>query len=158
MKIKILCVGKIKEKFFNEALLEYKKRLSGYCKIEIIEVSDEKIKYENDSNKEIAMKKEGERLLAKIKDNDYLITLEIKGEKMSSENLANKINKLSIEGVSNIVFLIGGSYGINKEVRNRSNFSLSFSEMTFPHQLMRVVLLEQIYRTFKINKYEPYHK
>ena len=109
MKIKILCVGKIKEKFFNEALLEYKKRLSGYCKIEIIEVSDEKIKYENDSNKEIAMKKEGERLLAKIKDNDYLITLEIKGEKMSSENLANKINKLSIEGVSNIVFLIGGS-------------------------------------------------
>ncbi|KXB58905.1 23S rRNA (pseudouridine(1915)-N(3))-methyltransferase RlmH [Gemelliphila asaccharolytica] len=158
MKIKILCVGKIKEKFFNEALLEYKKRLSGYCKIEIIEVSDEKIKYENDSNKEIAMKKEGERLLAKIKDNDYLITLEIKGEKMSSENLANKINKLSIEGVSNIVFLIGGSYGINKEVRNRSNFSLSFSEMTFPHQLMRVVLLEQIYRTFKINKNEPYHK
>ncbi len=104
------------------------------------------------------MKKEGERLLAKIKDNDYLITLEIKGEKMSSENLANKINKLSIEGVSNIVFLIGGSYGINKEVRNRSNFSLSFSEMTFPHQLMRVVLLEQIYRTFKINKNEPYHK
>lgn len=158
MKIKILCVGKIKEKFFNEALLEYKKRLSGYCKIEIIEVSDEKIKYENDSNKQIAMKKEGERLLAKIKDNDYLITLEIKGEKMSSENLANKINKLSIEGVSNIVFLIGGSYGINKEVRNRSNFSLSFSEMTFPHQLMRVVLLEQIYRTFKINKNEPYHK
>ena len=158
MKIKILCVGKIKEKFFNEALLEYKKRLSGYCKIEIIEVSDEKIKYENDSNKEIAMKKEGDRLLAKIKDNDYLITLEIKGEKMSSENLANKINKLSIEGVSNIVFLIGGSYGINKEVRNRSNFSLSFSEMTFPHQLMRVVLLEQIYRTFKINKNEPYHK
>lgn len=158
MKIKILCVGKIKEKFFNEALLEYKKRLSGYCKIEIIEVSDEKIKYENDSNKEIAMKKEGERLLAKIKDNDYLITLEIKGEKMSSENLANKINKLSIEGVSNIVFLIGGSYGINKEVRNRSNFSLSFSEMTFPHQLMRVVLLEQIYRIFKINKNEPYHK
>ncbi len=158
MKIKILCVGKIKEKFFNEALLEYKKRLSGYCKIEITEVSDEKIKYENDSNKEIAMKKEGERLLAKIKDNDYLITLEIKGEKMSSENLANKINKLSIEGVSNIVFLIGGSYGINKEVRNRSNFSLSFSEMTFPHQLMRVVLLEQIYRTFKINKNEPYHK
>ena len=158
MKIKILCVGKIKEKFFNEALLEYKKRLSGYCKIEIIEVSDEKIKYENDSNKEIAMKKEGERLLAKIKDNDYLITLEIRGEKMSSENLANKINKLSIEGVSNIVFLIGGSYGINKEVRNRSNFSLSFSEMTFPHQLMRVVLLEQIYRTFKINKNEPYHK
>lgn len=158
MKIKILCVGKIKEKFFNDALLEYKKRLSGYCKIEIIEVNDEKIKYENESNKQIAMKKEGERLLAKIKDNDYLVTLEIKGEKMSSENLANKINKLSIEGVSNIVFLIGGSYGISKEVRNRSNFSLSFSEMTFPHQLMRVVLLEQIYRVFKINKNEPYHK
>lgn len=148
--IKIICVGKIKEKFYRDAIEEYVKRLSKYTKLEIIEVMDE-------PNIEKALKIEGERISKHIKDNDYVITMEIDGKELSSLELASKISNTFIN-YSNIVFVIGGSYGLSEEIKKRSNFALSFSKMTFPHQLFRVVLLEQIYRTFKINNNENYHK
>jgi 23S rRNA (pseudouridine1915-N3)-methyltransferase len=152
-------VGKIKERFFEEAIKEYSKRLSKYCQLNFIEVSDEKAP-ENLSDKEMLqiMDKEGERILSKIKDSQYVITLEILGKQLTSENLAEKIESLGLEGNSDIVFIIGGSLGLSGNVIKRSNFALSFSKMTFPHQLMKVVLLEQIYRSFRIIKGEPYHK
>lgn len=148
--IKIVCVGKIKEKYFASAILEYLKRLSKYIKIDIIEVMDE-------ANSEKALKVEGERILKHIKDNEYVITLDIDGNMLSSLDLANKINQTLINN-SNITFVIGGSYGLSNEVKDRSNYALSFSKMTFPHQLFRVILLEQIYRAFKILNNETYHK
>lgn len=159
MKIKIISVGKIKEKFFRDAIDEYSKRLSRYCSLEIIEVSDEMTPDKaSDSENRAILKKEGERILSKIRDNDFLITLEIEGKKLSSTKFADKINELTVSGVSSIAFIIGGSLGLSDEVKNKSSYSLSFSDMTFPHQLMRVVVLEQIYRAFKINANEPYHK
>lgn len=148
--IKIICVGKIKEKFYRDAIEEYVKRLSKYTKLEIIEVMDE-------PNIEKALKIEGERINKHIKDSDYVITMEIDGKELSSLELASKISNTFIN-YSNIVFVIGGSYGLSEEIKKRSNFALSFSKMTFPHQLFRVVLLEQIYRAFKINNNENYHK
>lgn len=159
MNITLLCVGTVKEKFYREAITEYTKRLSRYAKIKIIEVADEKTK-EGASLTEMEniKKKEGERLLKHIRETDYCITLEIKGKKMDSPALAKQIETLGIQGKSQLIFIIGGSIGLDESVIRRSDYSLSFSEMTFPHQLMRVILLEQIYRSFRIIHGEPYHK
>ena len=160
MDIKIIAVGKIKEKFYKEALDEYQKRMQAYNKIEIIEVNDEQAP-ENLSEKEIEQvkEKEGERILGKIEDSDYVVSLEILGKQMDSVGFANFIENEMQEGFGrNLVFVIGGSNGLSKEVSKRSNYKLSFSKMTFPHQLMRVILLEQIYRGFRIINGHPYHK
>ncbi len=159
MKIKLISVGKIKEKYYVGAINEYTKRLSAYCKLELVEVSDEKCP-ENLSDKEMVQvkSKEAERILSKIKDTDFVITLEILGKQLTSEELAGKINQLGISGKSSIVFIIGGSLGLSDQVSKRSNMKLSFSKMTFPHQLMKVVLLEQVYRAYRIMRSEPYHK
>lgn len=159
MKITLLTVGKIKEKYLKDAIAEYSKRLSKYCKLEIIEVADEKTP-DNASEvvENVIRDKEGERLLKYVKDDTFVITLEIKGKMMTSEELAEKINTLGIRGVSHIMFIIGGSIGLGEDVIKRSDFALSFSKMTFPHQLMRVILLEQIYRSYRIISGEPYHK
>ncbi len=148
--IKIVCVGKVKEKFFVSALKEYEQRISKYTKIDIIEVKDEKII-------EKALKIEADRILKNIKDSDYVITLEIGGNEISSLELASKIDN-NFNTNANLVFVIGGSYGLDESVKKRSNYALSFSKMTFPHQLFRIILLEQIYRSFKINNNESYHK
>lgn len=147
MKITLVTVGKIKEKFLEQAIAEYSKRLGKYCKLEIVQVADEKIK-----------EKEGERILGQIKDGAYVIALAIDGDMLDSVELSDKINKLGISGVSHIVFVIGGSLGLSGEVLKRADYKLSFSRMTFPHQLMRVILLEQIYRSYRIICKEPYHK
>lgn len=147
--IKIICVGKIKEKYFKEAIDEYQKRISKYTKINIIEVADEAV---GD-----ILKKEANYILKYIDERDYVITLEIEGEILNSIELANKIDKIFITN-PNITFIIGGSYGLHKDIKNRSNLALSFSKLTFPHQLFRIILLEQIYRCFKINNNESYHK
>lgn len=159
MRINIVCVGKIKEKYLKLGIDEFKKRLSKYCKLEIIELDDEKAP-ENLSDKEMLMikEKEGKKILSKIKDNSYLIALAIDGKNLSSEELAETINKLGVRGVSNITFVIGGSLGLSDEVLSRADYKLSFSKMTFPHQLMRLILLEQVYRAYRINNGEPYHK
>lgn len=159
MKISVLCVGKIKEKFYSDAVAEYMKRLTRYCKPEIIEVQDEKTPDEAGENEEIRIKqKEGERIISKIRDDMFVITLAIDGKKLSSTELADKINGLGLSGTSHICFVIGGSLGLSKEVLDRSDMKLSFSDMTFPHQLMRVILLEQTYRAYRIINGEPYHK
>ena len=159
MKITILTVGKIKEKYLKDAIAEYSKRLGKYCKLEIIEVADEKTPDQASTVVEDSIRaKEGERLLKYIKDDAFVITLEINGKLLTSEELSDKIDKLGISGTSHIIFVIGGSIGLGKEVLKRSNFALSFSKMTFPHQLMRVILLEQIYRSYRIIHGEPYHK
>lgn len=159
MRINIVCVGKIKEKYLKLGIDEFKKRLSKYCKLEIIELDDEKAP-ENLSDKEMIMikDKEGKKILSKIKDNSYVIALAIDGKNLSSEELAETINKLGVKGVSNITFVIGGSLGLSNDVLSRADYKLSFSKMTFPHQLMRLILLEQIYRSYRINNGEPYHK
>ena len=159
MNITILCVGQIKEKYFRDAIAEYQKRLSRYCKLELVEVADEKTK-ENASEAEndLIRKKEGERLLKHIKDSDYCITLEIDGKMLTSEGLSKEIDRLGLAGKSSLVFVIGGSIGLDTAVLKRSDYALSFSKMTFPHQLMRVILLEQIYRSYRIMRGEPYHK
>lgn len=150
--MKILCVGKIKEKFYNDAINEYLKRLSKYTKIEIIEVPDI-----FEQNIENIKKKEKELLNKHISEKDYVITLEIEGKSLSSSDFSKKIEETLIIN-SNIVFIIGGSYGLDEEIKNRSNYALSFSKLTFPHQLFRIILLEQIYRAFKIINNESYHK
>lgn len=159
MKITIIAVGKLKEKYWKQAIAEYEKRLSAYTKVEIIEVPDEKAP-ENMSDKEIEQvkEKEGQRILAKVKPQSTVITLEIQGKMLSSEAMAKEIDQRMTQGASDFTFIIGGSNGLHQDVMNRSNFALSFSKMTFPHQMMRVVLLEQVYRAFKINRGEAYHK
>lgn len=159
MKITIVTVGKLKEKYLKQGIAEYLKRLSAYAKVEVVEVADEKAP-ENLSEAEMeeVKKKEGERILAHISQDTYVITLEIGGKMLSSEQLAAKIDELGTYGKSKIAFVIGGSLGISKEVQNRSNLALSFSKMTFPHQLMRLILLEQVYRAYRIIRNEPYHK
>ena len=159
MRINIVCVGKIKEKYLKLGIDEFKKRLSKYCKLEIIELEDEKAP-ENLSDKEMLMikEKEGKKILSKIKDNSYVIALAIDGKNLSSEELAETINKLGVRGISNITFVIWGSLGLSDEVLSRADYKLSFSKMTFPHQLMRLILLEQVYRAYRINNGEPYHK
>ena len=159
MKITIVAVGKIKEKFFQDAIGEYSKRLSRYCRLEIVQTADEKTPDQASETVEEAIRtKEGERILKVIKDDMYVITLEIGGAMLSSEELSAKIEKLGIQGKSSIAFIIGGSIGLGKTVLARSDYALSFSKMTFPHQLMRVILLEQIYRSYRIINAEPYHK
>ena len=159
MKITIVCVGKIKEKYFTMAIDEYSKRLSRYCKLNIIEVPDEKTPDQASEAEELQIKKkEGERILSNIKDQAYVIALAIQGKMLDSVELAKKIESLGTYGDSQIVFVIGGSLGLSDEVLARANMKLSFSPMTFPHQLMRVVLLEQVYRAYRINCGEPYHK
>lgn len=148
--MRIICVGKVKEKFFVDAINEYSKRISKYTKLEILEISDE-------SNESIAMKKEGEKILSKIKDNDYVVTLEIEGNSLTSLEFAKKIDN-NFNSNKNLTFVIGGSYGLDESVKSRSDYKLSFSKFTFPHQLFRVILLEQIYRAYKINNNENYHK
>lgn len=159
MKITIVTVGKIKEKYLKEAIAEYSKRLRAYCDLKIIEVADEKTPDQASQAVEDGIRsKEGERILKQLKDEMYVITLEISGEMLTSEKLAEKIEHLGIQRKSSIAFVIGGSIGLGKDVLRRSDYALSFSKMTFPHQLMRVILLEQIYRSFKIQRGEPYHK
>ncbi|MEJ8552776.1 23S rRNA (pseudouridine(1915)-N(3))-methyltransferase RlmH [Tepidibacter sp. Z1-5] len=159
MNIKIVTVGKIKEKYLKLGIDEFSKRLTKYCKLDIVELNDEKAP-ENLSEKEMLMikDKEGKKILSHVKDTTYAIALAIDGKNLSSEDLANKLNNLSIMGKSNVTFIIGGSLGLSDEVLKRADFKLSFSKMTFPHQLMRLILLEQVYRSFRIIKGEPYHK
>lgn len=159
MNIRIIAVGKIKEKYIQEGIKEFSKRLSRYCSLDIIEVDDEKAP-ESLSEKEmdIVKQKEGDRILSKIPQNSFIISLEIQGTLLSSEELSEKVEDLMISGVNDITFIIGGSLGLSDDVIKRSIFKLSFSRMTFPHQLMRLILLEQIYRSFRIMKGEPYHK
>lgn len=159
MNIKVVCVGRIKEKYIQDGIREFSKRLSRYCNLDIIEINDEKAP-ENLSEKEmeIVKSKEGEKVLGKIPQNAYVISLVIEGKQLTSEDLAGQIENLMVSGTSDICFVIGGSLGLSNDVINRSNYKLSFSKMTFPHQLMRLILLEQIYRGFRIMKGEPYHK
>lgn len=159
MKITIVTVGKIKEKYLKDAIAEYTKRLSKYCKLEIVEVADEKTPDNaSETVEDMIRSKEAERIMKHIKDDAYVITLEIQGKQLTSEELADKIDTLGIQGTSHIAFVIGGSIGLGQEVLKRSNYALSFSKMTFPHQLMRVILLEQVYRSYRIINGEPYHK
>ncbi|MDO6447956.1 23S rRNA (pseudouridine(1915)-N(3))-methyltransferase RlmH [Oceanobacillus profundus] len=159
MKISIVSVGKLKEKYLKQGIQEYLKRLGAYAKVDVIEVADEKAP-ENMSEAEMleVKRKEGERILSQISPDTYVITLEINGKMLSSEQLAAKMDELATYGKSKIVFVIGGSLGISNDVQKRSDLALSFSKMTFPHQLMRLILLEQVYRGFRINRGEPYHK
>lgn len=159
MNINIIAVGKIKEKYIQEGIKEFSKRLSRYCNLKIIEVDDEKAP-ENLSEKEMdtVKQKEGEKILSKIPQNSFIISLEIQGREISSEELSKKMEDIMVSGINDITFIIGGSLGLADEVRSISNFKLSFSKMTFPHQLMRLILLEQVYRGWRIMKNEPYHK
>ena len=159
MRITILSVGKLKEKYLNDAVSEYKKRLSRYCKLEIIEVTDEKSPEQAREKEELQIReKEGERLLGHIREDAYVITLEMGGNELTSEQFAKKIETLGVKGNSHVYFVIGGSIGLGENIRRRSNYPLSFSKMTYPHQLMRVILLEQLYRGYRIVRGEPYHK
>ena len=159
MKITIIAVGKIKEKYFTMAIEEYTKRLKPYCKLEMIEVSDEKTPDKSsDRENQLIKEKEAERILRYIKEDAYVVTLEIQGKQLSSEELAEQIQTLGVQGKSHICFIIGGSLGLHSLVCQKADFALSFSKMTFPHPLMRVVLLEQIYRSYRIANHQPYHK
>ncbi|PHD77567.1 23S rRNA (pseudouridine(1915)-N(3))-methyltransferase RlmH [Bacillus sp. AFS043905] len=159
MKITIITVGKLKEKYLKQGIAEYTKRLSSYANIELVEVPDEKAPENlSTTDMDIVKQKEGERILAKVSPDTYVITLEINGKQLTSEQLATHMDQLATYGKSKIAFIIGGSLGLGTEVLSRSDYALSFSKMTFPHQLMKLVLVEQIYRAFRINRNEPYHK
>ena len=159
MKITLVTVGKIKEKFYTDAIAEYAKRLSRYCKLEIIQVADEKTPDKaSDALNEQIKATEAERLMKHIRDQDYVIALAIDGKMLDSVQLSQKIGQLGVEGKSSIAFVIGGSLGLGDQVLRRADFKLSFSKMTFPHQLMQMILLEQIYRGYRILNHEPYHK
>ena len=159
MNITVVSVGKLKEKYLKDGIAEYTKRLSRYCTLTLVEVADEKAP-ENLSEIDMIQVKvrEGERILRQIKEGSYVVALDIMGKTFSSEEFADKFEKLPLQGISQIAFIIGGSLGLSEEVMARSNEKISFSKMTFPHQLMRLILLEQVYRAYKINKNEPYHK
>lgn len=159
MKITILAVGKIKEAYFRDAVSEYSKRLSKYCRLEIIEVADEKTpERAGEREQEQIREREADRLLRHIKEDAYICPLVIEGKRFTSAAFAQRIDRLGIQGKSHIIFIIGGSLGLHDKVLQRADEKLSFSDMTFPHQLMRVILLEQIYRACRINANEPYHK
>ena len=159
MKITIVSVGKLKEKYLKQGIAEYVKRLGPYAKVDVVEVPDEKAPENLSEAQMVEVKqKEGERILSKISQDTYVITLEIEGKQLTSEQLASRFDNLMTYGSSKIVFIIGGSLGISSQVQERSDYALSFSKMTFPHQMMRLMLLEQVYRSFKILKNEPYHK
>lgn len=159
MNISIIAVGKLKEKYLKQGIAEYTKRLSAYAKIEIIELADEKAPEQLSEGEMLQIKqKEGDRILAKLTPDTYVIALAIEGVSWSSEQLAKELDKLATYGKSKIAFVIGGSLGLSDEVLKRADAKLSFSKMTFPHQLMRLILVEQVYRSFRINRGEPYHK
>ena len=159
MQIDIICVGKVKEQYLRDAIAEYSKRLGRYCKLNILEVADEKTPEHASEGVERQIKaKEGERIAKHIKPGAYVIALAIDGQQVTSEGFARKIDQLGIQGVSHIQFVIGGSIGMDDAILRQANYKLSFSKMTFSHQLMRVILLEQVYRAYKINAHEPYHK
>ena len=159
MRITILCVGKIKEKFYRDAIAEYEKRLSRYCKFEIIEVADEKTPdHASDTEETMIKNKEADRMEKYLKDSSYIIALAIDGKQLDSVQLSGKLEFLGTSGTSHIIFVIGGSLGLSDRILNRADYKLSFSKMTFPHQLMRVILSEQIYRSYRIMNHEPYHK
>ena len=159
MKITVIGVGKVKERFFEEAIKEYQKRLGRYCRLEIIQVGDEKTPDGAGLALEDQIRdREGQRILSHIKDGAYVIALAIEGRMLDSEELAKKIENLGVKGTSHVIIVIGGSLGLSGQVMDRADYHLSFSKMTFPHQLMRVILLEQIYRACRILNHEPYHK
>lgn len=159
MKITVIAVGKIKERYWNMAIDEYAKRLGRYCKLEIVEVADEKTPDEAGELLEMQIKdREGQRISDKLPENAYVIALAIEGKMLDSVELSGKIEDIAVKGMSHIVFIIGGSLGLSPKILKRADYLLSFSRMTFPHQMMRVVLLEQIYRSFRISNHEPYHK
>lgn len=159
LNIKIICVGKLKEKYWKEAVSEYSKRLNAYCKLTINEVRDEKISDSNSSADEEKVKDmEGKQILKNIKDSEYVICLDLSGEELNSLQLSEKLEKLALTGTNQVDFIIGGSLGIGKEVLDRADEKMSFSKLTFPHQMIRTILLEQIYRAFKISRGEVYHK
>lgn len=159
MNITVVCIGKLKEKYWTDAVNEYMKRLSAYCSIKIDELKEARLPDNASPAEEEAVREaEGKEILKHISKDDYVITLEIKGNAVTSEQLADKVKALGLDGRSNIVFVIGGSLGLSAAVSQRSDYKLSFSKMTFPHQMMRVILLEQVYRAFKINRNEKYHK
>jgi len=159
MQVEILCVGKLKEKYLKDACDEYAKRLSRFCNLTVTEFKDEAVG-EQASDAQIlqAIEREGERILSKISERDYVISLCVEGKPLSSEAFAKELKTVFQKGIARLVFVIGGSCGLSEQVKKRSNLRLSFSAMTFPHQLMRVILLEQLYRTYKINANESYHK
>lgn len=159
IKITLVTVGKLKEAYLKAAISEYSKRLGAYCKLEIIEVADEKTPEQRSGREtEEILSREAERILKAVKEDSFVITLEIDGKQLSSEQFAEKLEELAIRGISHLTFIIGGSLGLGTAVRKRSDYALSFSNMTFPHQLMRVILLEQIYRGYRIISGAPYHK
>ena len=159
MKITIIAVGKLKEKFYIDAVAEYEKRLGRYCKLEIVQVEDEKTPDKmGTALDETVKRKEAERILKYLKEDAYVVTLEIQGNSYDSEGFAGQVEKLATQGVSHIQFVIGGSLGLHEEICKKADLAVSFSKMTFPHQLMRVILLEQIYRAYRIINGEPYHK
>lgn len=160
IKINIICIGKIKEKYFTDAIAEYSKRLTAFCKFSIIELSEEKIRSNTPNKAQIqeVLDAEGKRILQKIGVADYVVAMCIEGKMMSSEELSKAIDNASLSGKSSVDFIIGGSYGLSNEVKNRSNLNLSMSKMTFPHQMARVILSEQIYRAFEISSNGKYHK
>lgn len=159
MKIALICVGKLKEKYLSQGVEEYVKRLGRYCTLEIVELPDEKTPDNaGEALEEQIKKKEGDRILKAIKEDSYCIALAIEGNMLTSEELADKIDTLGISGVSHLSFIIGGSLGLSAQVLKRADYLLSFSKMTFPHQLMRMILLEQIYRSYRIISNQPYHK
>ena len=158
MNISIICVGRIKESFYRDAIAEYSKRLSGYCNFRIIEVDDESDQGFNSGDASVILSREADRILKQIKPGMYVITLEINGKKTDSEGFSEMLSDLFVSGRSDIAFVIGGSNGLDRLVSQRADYKLSFSDMTFPHQLMRVILSEQIYRAFRIMRGEPYHK
>lgn len=159
MNVTVIAVGKIKEKYYTEAVKEYAKRLNRYCKLNIIEMADEQTPDgAGPALEEQIRQKEGQRILKNLKEDSYVIALAIQGKKLSSEAFAGRLEQLAISGKSHVTFLIGGSLGLSGEVLSRADYLLSFSDMTFPHQLMRVILLEQVYRCYRIIHHEPYHK
>ena len=159
MNIRIIAVGKLKEKYWRDAVEEYAKRLGAYCSLEMVEIKESPLRANpSEADEEAVKTAEGEDILRHISKGDYVITFEIKGRGLTSEQLADKMAGLALDGKSSIAFVIGGSLGLSPAVSRRADFKLSFSAMTFPHQMMRVILLEQIYRSFKINRNETYHK
>jgi 23S rRNA (pseudouridine1915-N3)-methyltransferase len=159
MNINVICIGKLKEKYWRDAVAEYQKRLTRYCSITINELKEDRLPDNASRAEEEKVKEnEGHSILKAVLDDAYVIALDVRGREMSSEKLAEKIETLGIEGRSNVAFIIGGSLGLSAEVLSRADMRLSFSEITFPHQMMRVILLEQVYRSFKIIKNEAYHK
>lgn len=159
MKITIIGPGKLKEQYLKDGIAEFTKRLTSYTKLEIIEVNDEKCPENlSSADRSIVKKKEGERIISKLSPSSYIITLELEGKHLTSKELSNKIENITVRGYSHITFIIGGSLGLHSIVREKSHFKLCFSKMTFPHQMMKLILIEQIYRSFRILKNEPYHK